>query len=477
MRRVSLCALFALLFSGLACNTPAPPFELVFTVFPTAEGADVLVEVHGGPPDEAWLGFSVGPGADPALADRAHSVEARSSDGAALQLVPRGEAGFQVLGLDGDWTLSYSLDLRTDTDNEIFYRGSTRGHDYLVLVGSDAWARFYETSQPLSYAPANRPAGYVGGATVHFNVPEFPVPWRVATTAVSVTPRSFALAEHPVNSVFALGPYDIVAAPGADGLVLAMHRDWSVIRDQVPTMAGDLLAALRERLTEPDPVSALALLNPLPDSMPPTASLRTAGMVRAETMILYADADPGTTPAPVAGRKTTRLEQAMAVFLGHELFHLYVPSAVAVTRDLSWLSEGWAMQMGRLAARDSGWLSEEDDDKRFEAAYRSYQKIGGYRAGSLPDASMGTDSQRDLLYLRGELVFRLLCHEWMKKGAPGTFEAALWEALIKARSGDAPLDNRQVREILATLVDPSIVRRYVEGRAPLTPAVLGLRRR
>ena len=119
-------------------------------------------------------------------------------------------------------------------------------------------------------------------------------------------------------------------------------------------------------------------------------------------MILYASMAANTIP------DDDRVAEAMAVFLGHELFHLYLPSAVPVTRDLSWLSEGWAMHMGRLAATDAGFLTPEASQRRLRKAYRSYLEIGGYHAGSLPEAAMGSESQRDLLYLRGELVFRLL---------------------------------------------------------------------
>lgn len=132
------------------------------------------------------------------------------------------------------------------------------------------------------------------------------------------------------------------------------------------------------------------------------------------------------------------------------------------------------MQMGRLVASDAGWLTDAADTARLRTAYRRYQAMGGYRAGSLPAASMGADSQRDLLYLRGELVFRLLANEWDAGSPNESFERALWRALVRARPGAAAVDSDAVREILETLVDPSIVRRYVEGQAPLTPAMLGL---
>ena len=89
---------------------------------------------------------------------------------------------------------------------------------------------------------------------------------------------------------------------------------------------------------------------------------------------------------------------------------------------------------------------------------------------------MGSESQRDLLYLRGELVFRLLAREWSDAGRPGSFEAALWRRLDAAYDGGPPLTAEQVETIVADLVGERVVRRYVEGTAPLTQSALGLGR-
>ena len=125
----------------------------------------------------------------------------------------------------------------------------------------------------------------------------------------------------------------------------------------------------------------------------------------------------------------------MAVFLGHELFHLWVPTAVQVTRELSWLSEGWAMHMGRRAAVATGWLDEAAGTRRLSLSYRRYLDIGGYRAGSLPAASTGAEDQRNLLYLRGELVFRLLDREWARTNPDRPFRGAGGDQDLAGQSG------------------------------------------
>jgi hypothetical protein len=469
MRRFSIAVLSSLI---LACAPTAPPLDVSYTVFPTDAGADVLVQVAGGASDVAWVGFGIGPGNPVQLLDRIHSIDARDADGRRLQVAPQGRAGFRVDSPGrGPWTLGYSLDLRAEEGDSVFYRSSVRTDDYLVLVGSDAWARIYLTEQPLAFAPDNRPGGAIERATVSFHIPEDQADWRVLTTARSLTPHAFSLSNHPVNSVFAVGDFEVDLIGTNGGLRLAANAGWAVIPEAAAPMIDSLQDSLSSLLgAEPAARPALALLLPLPDGLKPAGGLRTAGMVRGETVLLYAGASAHRPD-------DARILGAMAVFFGHELFHLYVPSTVVVSRELSWLSEGWAMHMGRLAAESSGWIGADDAEAGLEDTYRRYLDFGGYRAGSLPAASLGAESQRDLLYLRGELVFRLLAHEWETTGRrSGDFEAALWGRLSGAYDGRNPLAAEQVQTIISDLVGPSVVRRYVEGTAPLTQGALGLGR-
>jgi len=410
----------------------------------------------------------VGPGASPQLVDQIEGIAAFSSDGEALEISPAGRAGYRVETNGEPWQLTYRLRILPQADDDAFYRASTRGDDYLILVGSDAWARFYSDPTPLSQPPDARPAGPVAGATARFQLPASDPEWDVVSTAWEEATTGFAMRQHPVGSVFALGPFDTVRLPEVAGLRIALHPDWNIMPDQVEQLVEDLLTSHREMLTPPDNARALALLSPMPRLLSPHGGLRTAGMVRGQTLVVYAAKDP------LIPTDHPDIAEAMAVFLGHELFHLWVPSGVQVTRELSWLSEGWAMHMGRRAAVATGWLDEAAGTRRLGRSYRRYLDIGGYRAGSLPAASVGPEDQRNLLYLRGELVFRLLDQEWDRTNPDRPFERALWEALVASYDGFEPLDAVAVRTILTDLIDATTVRRYVEGQAPLTPDVLGL---
>jgi hypothetical protein len=116
-------------------------------VRPNDEGAEIVADVHGGPAT-AWVGFGVGPGASPQLVDQIEGVAAFSADGEALEMSATGRAGYRIETNGKPWQLIYRLRLLPKTEDHSFYRASTRGIDYLILVGSDAWPRFYSDACP-----------------------------------------------------------------------------------------------------------------------------------------------------------------------------------------------------------------------------------------------------------------------------------------------------------------------------------------
>ncbi len=79
--------------------------------------------------------------------------------------------------------------------------------------------------------------------------------------------------------------------------------------------------------------------------------------------------------------------------------------------------------------------------------------------------------------MRGELVFRILSLEWQKSGKPGSFDSIFWQRLQTAYDGERPLELEDISAVLGSMVNPSTVRRYVDGAAVITLPELGLGRR
>lgn len=468
-RATYLLILVSVLGTAGACSPTMEPMTLAFSALPTAEGLDVRVDVAGGDPLLGWVGFGIGPGSPERAIDRVIDVSARDESGATLTVRDVSRGGYRV-ELDGAerWTLFYRLDLEPITRDEAYYRTSSRGSDFLILLGSDAWARFFTRGDQILEDPGDRAAGPVTTATIRFDLTHVPADWTVVSTAPATDPGEFLLTDHPINTVFAIGPYEVTRDVPDHGLGIAMHRRWAVERSGVARMFHGIAAVLRDELGPPGGGWATAIFTPLPSRAVPRSGVRTAGMVRGKTMLLFADVAPGVSPTG------PRIRDTVARFLGHELFHLYVPWGVGVTPELAWLSEGWAMRMGRRAAAHAGFVSQGSERDHLREAYRNYVGLGGFRAGSLPAASLDASATRDILYLRGELVFEVLARVWSEDVHDESFDAELWRRLAQAYDGIEPLAPDDVLAILSDMIRPVVVRRFVEGAAPITPGDLGM---
>ncbi|MFQ5743067.1 MAG: hypothetical protein ACE5HV_05695 [Acidobacteriota bacterium] len=462
---------FAVATIAVACarsSVDSIPPDLDYRLALTPPGVEVTLQVDGGPHPKVWVGFGLSPLGPAEVSRRIDGLSARAADGSSLPVRRAGTAAYRVdVGGTDPWFLDYRVTLH-DLPADIYHRASSRSSRHLLLVGADLWARLYTSPAAIELAPAERPTGTVGSATISFARGELPEGWQIVSVTPEVEPGRYRLIDDPALSVFALGPYRQQPL-GRAGMSVAIHADWTLARGRLVNTTSQLVRVLRHDLGPPPGETALLLFTPLPPEARPHRGVRTAGMAWNRTLILFG----GTAPGLPQTNHTIR--NMVAVFLGHELFHLYVPWGIEITRELSWLSEGWAMHMGRRAALQARLLSQGDNDAGLRDAYERYRAMGGHRAGSLEAASGGGEEIRQLLYARGELVFHIMSREWERSGKAGSFDAALWQRLALAYDGEQPLQPDQVRALLSALVSPEAVQRYVDGTATITPPELGLR--
>jgi len=452
---------------------PAPqPLLLDYSVALVADGIDVRVIVGGGPRPEAWIGFGASPlGAD--LSSRQiDGVSARTVGGAALAVQPAGEDAYRVeVTTDEAWVFEYHARIGAPPA-DFYHRASSASADHFVLVGADIWPRVFDTPADVALPPVDRPLEEVAEATIRFDTGSLPRGWVVASAVPETARNQFALREHPARSAFAIGPYRFEEVDADLGLRAAIHADWEIARDELVTYAHRLARVQAQEFGPPPGDPALMIFTPLPASARPVRGVRSAGMVWDRALLLFAGADPAL---PL---DSTRVREMMAIFLGHELFHLYVPWGLAITQPLSWLSEGWAEHVGRTSARTALILSAAGEERSLREAYEHYREMGGARAGSLQNAAeYGGEELRPLLYVRGELVFRVLSLEWEASGKEGSFDGVLWHRLLLAYDGTTPLEPETVSRVMSAMVSPSTVRRLVDGSAVITLPELQLGRR
>ncbi len=457
-----------------ACNLfpDAGPIRLRYDVVPTNDGARVSVTVSGGPRPLVWVGFGTSPLGGASTARVINNVTARSVSGSPLVVEHVDADAYRVqIEPDEDWVLDYRATVGAPPA-DFYHRASSRSDDHLILLGVDVWARFFDDPTAVELAPADRPLGEVEAATVRFDTTALPRGRVVVSAAREIEPDHFVLREHPARSAFAVGAYRFHEIDRTAGVRAAVHSGWNIARQQIVNYAQRLVNTQALEFGVPPGEGTLMIFTPLPPPLRPPQGVRSSGMVWDRSLLLFAG----------AGREvplnSDRVREMIAVFLGHELFHLYVPWGLPVTRSLSWLSEGWAEHVGRTSAQRAGILGASGVYRSLEDAYESYIEMGGARAGSLRQASE-TESEelRALLYVRGELVFRMLSLEWDASGGNGSFDRVLGHRLQAEYDGSTPLEPAAVSRVLSSMVSPQTVRRLVEGSAMITRPELELGRR
>ena len=455
------------------CELFAGRSPAVLDYFVSLEGnaVNVSLVVAGGPRPTAWVGFGASPLSAGRRSVRIDDLEARTVSGAPLSVSRVGDASYRVdVTTDEIWTLDYRAYVGSPPA-DAYHRSSSASPNHILLLGVDVWARLFDLPSAIDLPPQDRPLGNVAEATVRFDDASFARGWRVVSASRESALNQFDLSDHPSLSAFALGPYRVEDVDKVAGVRAAIHSGWDVARSRVVSYSQQLVRAQTREFGPPPGDPTLMVFTPLPERMRPAQGVRSAGMVWDRTLVLFAGASPSVP------RDGAPVREMMAVFLGHELFHLYVPWALPITQPLSWLSEGWSEHVGRSSAFAAGILTRGGADASLRDAYDRYREMGGARAGSLQNAAEAGEGLRDLLYMRGELVFRILDLEWSASGKPGSFNAVFWQRLQTEYDGENPLEPEAVSRILNTMVSPTTVRRLVDGAAMITLPELGLGRR
>ena len=456
-----------------ACEllSSASPAVLDYLVTPGDGEIQVSVTVAGGPRPTAWVGFGASPLGTGLKSRHIEQVTAKTIAGAPLGVRPTGDEAYRIdVNTNDAWVLEYRVEIGAPAA-DFYHRASSSSPDHLMLVGVDVWARFFDAPAAIGVGPVERPLGDVAEASVRFEVGGLPRGWIVVSASREVALNQFELSDHPARSVFALGPYRYQDVDRDLGLRAAVHAGWNVERRFAVPYAQQLVRVQSREFGPPPGDPALMIFTPFPASVTPRQGVRTAGMVWDRSLLLFAGADRSV---PLDG---DRVREMLAIFLGHEIFHLYVPWGLGVTQPLSWLSEGWAEHVGRTSARTAQILSAAGADRSLQDAYNRYREMGGASAGSLQNASEAGEDLRPLLYVRGELVFRILSLEWATSGKPGSFNSVFWRRLLTDYDGQTPLEPEAVSGILTAMVSPTTVRRLVDGNAFITMPELELGRR
>ena len=178
------------------------------------------------------------------------------------------------------------------------------------------------------------------------------------------------------RAVFALGSQLRVSQMSASGMRMRLVADgeWAFSDSDALKMTADVLKIDREVFGAMPSKQGTLILLPFPK---PAATSRWSAETRGSTVTLLM----GKLPA-----KTAALSQ-LSVPLTHELFHLWVPNALALAGDFDWFYEGFTVYQAARTAVRLGLLTFQEFLNAIGRAYDAYAVAADHDHWSLLEAS------------------------------------------------------------------------------------------
>jgi predicted metalloprotease with PDZ domain len=156
----------------------------------------------------------------------------------------------------------------------------------------------------------------------------------------------------------------------------------------------------------------------------------------------------------------------LAGFLGHELFHIWLPGAFNIKDNWEWFGEGFTEYQSWRSLRELGVMNETQFRERIVLKYHKYETLNlKAKVSVLAATTRKFDPNPEyytLIYDKGALIAYLLDRRLRKTGKDfNQFLAKLYQEYAVPQK---PLGNRElIRFIDEYLGDSSFTRDYVRG--------------
>lgn len=233
----------------------------------------------------------------------------------------------------------------------------------------------------------------LASASVRF---ELPAGWTLASTEAAVEGRRFQTSEAE-TSVFFVGR-NLRERRGRAASVeftFATTGEWAFTDEEAAGAVKEILEQHAKTTGGAPRGRVLVTLAPFPMA---TGANAWSAETRGRAVFLLS----GRQPSPTAA-----LSQ-LNVPLTHELFHLWIPNALALEGEYDWFYEGFTSYQAVRAGMRLGYFSFQDYLNALGRAYDNYTATRGPQEPSLPDASKRRwTGATTLIYNKGMLVAAL----------------------------------------------------------------------
>lgn len=224
-----------------------------------------------------------------------------------------------------------------------------------------------------------------------------PAKWRVVSAETQAADESFTLSDAE-SAVFLVAREvkEQSARAQAMNVKLAMVGEWAFAFEDVSKSVSEIVAAHAKTfgaIPSTENPRALVLLSPFPSENVP-ANLWSAA-TRGNTVIFCS----GKLPSKIAA--LAQLQPPLT----HELFHLWIPNAVALKGEYGWFYEGFTLYEAARISVQLGYITFQDFLTALARAFDAYKLAASQKDASLLEVSRARWSGgNSLVYNKGMLV-------------------------------------------------------------------------
>lgn len=284
---------------------------------------------------------------------------------------------------------------------------------------------------------------------------EIPDDWAISTSETKIGANIFSV-ENVERAIFFIGQNQREKTQRIDksDLHLATLGEWQFSDDEAAEMAREILTEYKKFFGDIPVKQAQIFLLPFPRAL-------NAERWRAETR--------GATVTIISGALPTKREalQHLHEQLRHEIFHLWIPNAVALTGNYDWFYEGFTVYQ---ALRAGIWTNQIRFQDYLNTLSQAFELAKNQNISLIEMSDKRWTGTYNSVYARGMLAAFLCDLAMLEKSKGGrSIEEIFQKVYRKYRAPNPSADgNTAILEILESYPElQTIIKKYVRGASKI----------